>query len=70
MQEVQAKQKKQKMFSYIFFFIPQVVSTLLEVYSRYTGKDPILVYQMVQASQIMQVSEGNNILSHGFIDFV
>lgn len=33
----------------------QVVSTQLEVNSRYSGKDAILAYQMVQAAQIMQV---------------
>ena len=33
----------------------KVVSTHIEAGARYSGKDAILVYQMVQSSQIMQV---------------
>jgi len=35
----------------------KVVSTHLEIGSRYQGKDAILAYQMVQSSQIMQYNE-------------
>ena len=34
----------------------QVVSTQIEVSSKYTGKDAILAYQMVESSQLMMVS--------------
>ena len=33
----------------------QVVSTHLELGGRYTGSDAVLMYQMVQSSQVMQV---------------
>jgi protein disulfide-isomerase-like protein len=47
--------------SCFFFFcslsvLYKVVSTHLEVSSRYSGKDAILAYQLVQSSQVMQVS--------------
>lgn len=35
----------------------KVVSTQIEAGSRYSGKDAIQVYQMVQSSQVMNVSE-------------
>ena len=35
----------------------QVVSTQIEVSPKYTGKDAILAYQMVQSSQLMMVSQ-------------
>ena len=43
-------------FSRFFIQISQVVSTTLQPTLRYTGKDSILAYQMVQSSQIMQVN--------------
>ena len=38
---------------YVWMF--QVVSTNIEVNSQYSGKDAILAYQMVEASQLMIV---------------
>jgi hypothetical protein len=40
----------------------KVVSTHLELGGRYRGKDAVLVYQMVQSSQVMQVSLPSHLL--------